>query len=130
MDETNKKIQALKKAAKDKRENTILKVTTTLRIMKEKNLPINFESVAKLAGVSKTWLYKQKALNAEISDVRNKTGKIKRIIDLQSINKKKDAEIMLLKDKNKALKIKIKELRHQLEAIYDELYKLKQNSKN
>lgn len=127
MSKTDKQIQALKKASQDKRVNTQLKVTTVLRVMKEKNLPINFESVAKLAGVSKTWLYRQAELSEEISSSRNKTSKIKRVIDLQSINEKKNAEITTLKNKNKLLKLTIKKLRHQMEVVYGELYKLKQD---
>lgn len=125
MSETNKKVLALKKASQDKRSNTLLKVTTVLRVMKEKNLPINFESVAKLAGVSKTWLYQQKELSEEISCARNKTGKIHRVIDLQSSVSKKDNEIIKLKEKNSKLKHTIRKLRNQLEVVYGELYKIR-----
>ncbi len=126
MSETNKQIEALKQASRDKSKNTLLKVTTVLRVMKEKNLPINFESVAKLAGVSKTWIYKQTELSEEISCARNKTGKIRRVIDLQSTVAKKDNELIQLKEKNNTLKLTIKKLRNQLEVVYGELYKLKQ----
>ncbi len=130
MSQVNNKILALNKAALNKSKNTHLKVETVMRIMKEKNLPINFESVSKLSGISKTWLYRQPELSNEIINLRNKTGKIKRVIDQKNINEKKDAKILALKNKNIALKNKIKKLNTQIEAIYGELYKLKQGNKN
>lgn len=130
MTQNNKKILALKQASQDKVKNTQLKVATVMRVMKEKELPINFESVAKLSGVSKTWLYRQPELSKEISQSREKTGKIKRVIDLKDITEKKDTEIRKLKNKNSALTSEIKKLRHQIEVVYGELYKLKQNTKN
>ena len=125
MTEINKKIQMLKKITQDKTNNTLIKVTTTLSIMKEKSLPVNFESVAKLAGVSKTWLYRQPELSKEISELRHKTGKIKRMVDLQSILLKKDEEIIKLKEKNTHLKQTIEKLRNQLEIVYGEFYNQK-----
>lgn len=130
MSKVNNKILALNKAALNKSKNTQLKVETVMRIMKEKDLPINFESVSKLSGISKTWLYRQPGLSDEIVNLRNKTGKIKRVIDQKNINERKDAKILALKNKNIALKNKIKKLNTQIEAIYGELYKLKQDNKN
>lgn len=122
MTESNNQILALKKAAQDKKEDTQLKVTTVLRVMKEKNLPINFESVAKLSGVSKTWLYHQPKFKNEIEVMRVKKGKIQRAIDLKSTVEQKNNEILSLKTKNKTLEETIKKLRQQLEIVYGELY--------
>ena len=122
MTESNNQILALKKASQAKRDDTQLKVTTVLRVMKEKNIPINFKSVAKLAGVSKTWLYDQPEIKNEIEMLRVKKGKIQRVIDLQSTVEQKDNEILALKTKNKALQETIKKLRQQLEIVYGELY--------
>jgi len=122
------KLEALKSAAQAKRKSTLLKTETTLRIMQTQNLPINFESVAKLAGVSKTWLYQQEKLSAEIRNLRNKEGKIQRLINMRSIVVNKNTEIDTLKIKNKRFKATIKELRSQLEIVYGELYKLKKST--
>lgn len=122
MTESNNKILALKKAAQDKRDDTQLKVTTVLRVMKEKNLPINFKSVAKLAGVSKTWLYDQPEIKNQIEILRVKKGKIQRVMDLKSTVEQKDNEILALKTKNKSLQETVKKLRQQLEIVYGELY--------
>jgi len=122
MTASNNQILALKKASQAKRDDTQLKVTTVLRVMKEKNIPINFKSVAKLAGVSKTWLYDQPEIKNEIEMLRVKKGTIQRVIDLKSIVEQKDNEILALKTKNKALQETIKKLRQQLEIVYGELY--------
>lgn len=122
MTESNNQILALKKASQDKRDDTQLKVTAVLRVMKEKNIPINFESIAKLSGVSKTWLYRQPELKNEIDMLRVKKGKIQRVIDLKSTVEQKDNEILALKTKNKSLQETIKKLRQQLEIVYGELY--------
>jgi dynactin complex subunit len=124
----NKQIQALKTASQRKRQNTLDKVNDTLQKMRDNNLPINFGSVAKLSGVSKTWLYNQAELKSQINSTRGKTGKIQRVIDQQSLVERKEAEIIALKNKNNKLKETIKKLRHQLEIIYGELYKLKHQS--
>jgi len=122
MTASNNQILALKKASQAKRDDTQLKVTTVLRVMKEKNIPINFKSVAKLAGVSKTWLYDQPEIKNEIEMLRVKKGTIQRVIDLKSIVEQKDNEILALKTKNKTLQETIKKLRQQLEIVYGELY--------
>ena len=119
------KIQILNQAAQTKREETFIKVKTVLKIMKEKGLPINFASVAKLAQVSKTWLYQEPMICAEIKKARNaKDDIIRRTIDYQSTIEKKDQEIVQLKTSNKALREEIKQLKQQLEIVYGELYKL------
>ena len=105
------------------------KVNNALQQMKENNLPINFGSVAKLSGVSKTWLYKQDELKGIINHDRNITGKIQRVIDQQSLLERKEAEIIALKGKNTKLKEAVKKLRRQLEIVYGELYKLKAEQK-
>jgi hypothetical protein len=121
----DKKRQALHVASQSKRQRALDKVKVTLHLMKEKKLPINFNSVAMLAGVSKTWLYRQEELKAEIDDARNKSGKIRRVIDSQAVLKTKKAEILALQNENRKLRATVKELRDQLETIYGELYRVK-----
>ena len=127
MSKINKQIQALKNASQVKRQNTIHKVNDALQQMKNNNLPINFGSVAKLSGVSKTWLYKHEQLKEQIDRARNRDDKIKSVIDQLSLVEKQNAEIDTLKNRNNKLKEIIKKLRRQLEVVYGELYKLKRS---
>jgi hypothetical protein len=119
------KIQALQKASQEKHNNALLKVNKVLLVMEEKNIPTNFSSLAKLSGVSKSWLYSQLELKNQIETMRVQKGKIRRVIDLQAILEKKETEVQSLKEKNRELNETIKKLRRQLETIYGELYKMR-----
>ena len=122
-------ILALQNAAQLKKEITLTKVQKTLQTMEEKNIPINFNSVAKLAQVSKTWLYKHPATKKTIEKLRSKTDKIKRLLSLETIVKNQVSELEVLINKNKELTESNKKLRYQLEIVYGKLYKLK-NERN
>jgi uncharacterized coiled-coil DUF342 family protein len=123
------KIEVLNQSAQSKREKTFIKVKTVLKVMHDKELPINFASVAKLAQVSKTWLYQEPMICAEIKRARNKGDVIQRTLNYQSVIEKKDHEIMQLKTKNKEFQEHIKQLQQQLEIVHGELYKLKHQYK-
>src|SRR5690606_5821197 len=119
----NNQIRALQLASKAKRQETIVKVRATIEKMKDENLPINVRAVANLAGISRTWLYKNDDLKSEIESLRKDTSKIKRVIDLRSQLETRDKKIASLKAKNLTLRATIKKLRRQLECVYGELYK-------
>lgn len=122
-------ITALITAAKTKREQTFIKVKAVLQVMQAKSLIINFESVAKLAHVSKTWLYKEPLIAAEIKQARKKEGIINRSLNYQSLIEKQAHEIITLKEKNKLLQDQVRQLQAQLENVYGELYKIKNQHK-
>lgn len=123
MTKQNKQIQALKTAAKNKRQQAMEKIKSTLQEMQENNLPINVGAVAKLAGVSRTWIYNNPTLKNKIERSRHKEDKIHRIIDLQRSVEARDKKIAHLKHRNQQQKTIIKKLRRQLEVVYGELYK-------
>lgn len=125
MAKKNNQIRALQAASQKKREDTLDKVNTTIKKMKEEGLPINIGSVAKLAEISRTWLYNNPSLKEEIQSYRQESGKIKRVIDMKSQVGMRENEIAALKIKNRNLKEVIKKLRRQLEIVYGELYKIK-----
>jgi len=123
MTKQNKQIQALKTAAKNKRQQALEKVKSTLQEMQENNLPINVGTVAKLAGVSRTWIYNNPTLKNKIERFRPKEDKVHRIINLQRSVETRDRKIAHLKHRNQQQKTIIKKLRRQLEVVYGELYK-------
>lgn len=122
------KIKALNKAAKTKRDKTFIKVKAVLQVMQAKSLPINFESVAKLASVSKTWLYKEPLIASEIKRARKKEDTISHLLDYQDQLEKKNELIAILKLKNENLQNQVKQLQEQLEMVHGELYRLKHQS--
>lgn len=120
---TENQIKALKAAARDKRAATFERVLTALKTMEEQSLPINFESVASFANVSKTWLY----ASAEIKEIIMKAKKEDQY-NLYMQNQaakltKKDKEISVLIKQNKMLRQQVIELKKQLEVAYAAVYK-------
>ena len=92
-----------------------------LEEMKANNLVINFNSLANYAKVSKAWLYRNKNLRKEISDLReyNLNHRASNPACLLSL---KDKEIALLKQKIIILEKEKKKLREQIEIVYGQLH--------
>lgn len=57
-------------AARRRSENTIARAVAALRRMDTAGTPVTFDSVARAAGVSRSWLYTQPDLRAEIERLR------------------------------------------------------------
>jgi hypothetical protein len=119
-----KRISTLKAAAKQKQEKTLERAQNALKEMIERNVPINFESVARYAQVSKTWLYGQNDLCIQIRLQRNTlVGKPEDKGGTDKILKKNDI-IEKLKRQLTQKNSEIAQLKKQLEVVYGELYRL------
>ena len=59
-------------AARQRAERTRQQALTALRALDAKGVPITFEAVAREAGVSRSWLYTQDDLRAEIGRLRER----------------------------------------------------------
>src|SRR5258705_11501962 len=59
-------------AAQRRAERTRLRAVTTLRRMDSTGAQIDFETVAREAGVSRSWLYTQQDLRAQIERLRSR----------------------------------------------------------
>lgn len=117
-----KQIQALKNAAKEKREATMGRVLAALQVMQDQNIPINFESVANFAQVSKTWVYAQPSIKEEINKIKNKADSQRYMKNHIDKIKVLETEIYILGKQNKQLRGQIDELKKQLEVAYAALY--------
>ncbi|PFM00538.1 transposase [Bacillus cereus] len=104
---------------------TSQKVDKAIQRLVRANEPINFNSVAREAGVAKATLYNNQKLRDRIESLRQQQAHIptprqmKREIDENN----KDAVIASLKRKIKKLDEENKELREQLKFSYAEVYK-------
>lgn len=67
---SNSQVTGLKAYAEQKNQETIIRVNKAIDKMKRKNEPINFESVAKAAGVSRGTLYNNPQLKERITSLR------------------------------------------------------------
>lgn len=124
-----KQIQTLKDASLSKREATIQRAINAIEVMQEKDTLINFQTVAKYAGVSKTWLYSEANIREQINSLRDKDGIIKRTTDLHNLNQKKDVLVKKLNMKIKMQEKTIAKMKQQLEVAYGEIYHLNSNKK-
>jgi len=62
-------------AARNRHELTRAKAIRALRELDRDGTPITFESIARQAGVSRSWLYSQPDLRADIERLRGATGR-------------------------------------------------------
>jgi len=127
MSKVDNQIRALQMASQTKRQGTIDKVRATIERMQDENIPINICAVANLAGISRSWLYKNDDFKRKIRSLRKDSSTIQRVVDLRSLIETRDKKIAILKEKNRNQKDIIKKLRRQLEFVYGELYKANQD---
>ncbi|KAI9129804.1 DUF6262 family protein [Acaryochloris sp. CCMEE 5410] len=66
----NRNTKGLQQTNQQKRLDAFAKVERAIKQLSRQQLPINFESVAKAAGVSRSWLYKQPDLKERILHLR------------------------------------------------------------
>lgn len=117
-----KKTEGIIKASKDKKVETIQKVIEALTLMEKESIPINFLSVYKFTGVSRSWLYKEPAIKSQIENAKERINN--QLMRDQAIRlKAKEKEIEVLTKQNKILRNQIDELRKQLEVSYANIYK-------
>ncbi len=119
----SKQLKALKEAASKKRAATLERILVALKVMEEQQMPINFESVANFAKVSKTTLYADIAIKNQINKARD-NDKRNHYMQEQAIKlKAKDKEMAILSKQVKNLRQQIDELKKQLEMAYSGIFK-------
>ncbi len=122
MSKNLKKTEGIIKASKDKKVETIQRVLEALTLMEKESIPINFLSVYKFTGVSRSWLYKEPAIKSQIENAKERINN--QLMSDQAIRlKAKEKEIEVLTKQNKILRNQIDELRKQLEISYANIYK-------
>lgn len=119
---TESQIDALKTAAQNKSSETFKRFLEALEIMQKDDIPINVESVAKFANVSKRWIYNNPDLLEQIKNIK-KENKNNRLMRDQAVKlSTKEREIGVLNKQIKLLRQQNEELKQQLEVAYAALY--------
>ncbi|EDP73531.1 DUF6262 family protein [Hydrogenivirga sp. 128-5-R1-1] len=116
--------RGIKEYAKKKKEETEKKVKDTIyRLVREKH-PINFNTVAKEAGVSKAYLYKNKEIRKLIEEIRAKQGGLKssKQMKVNMTEGNKDAIIAIKNKRIKELEEENRRLKEELERLRGILY--------
>ena len=115
----SKQIDALKEAAKLRKNKMLQHVKSKLEEMQKNKVPINFEKVAEHACVSKVWLYQQEEISLLIKNVRdNKTRSL--VPDERTLMEYK-AKIKKLEEKVLELQARIAKQSNMLETVYSKL---------
>ena len=121
----DKSVNALREAAANKRQVTINKVKSTLSEMDKNKLPITFQSVSKMAGVSRNWLYTEMEIATFIRQSKGESTIIEDVAKLRKRLLKKENEISEIKNKNRLLQAENQKLKAQLERVYGRIYQMK-----
>lgn len=111
-------------AIRKKSDTMFKRVMAIIDKMKADNEPINFNSVANITGVSKSWLYRHDELCAVIEKVRAAQPDNRPASRPTADNESKNAVINALKQRIQKLEAENKELRMQVEVVYGELHLL------
>jgi hypothetical protein len=114
--------QGIRHAAEMKRKITIARAKTALNELQQQKKIINFNTVAKQAGISSAWLYKN--MKDEIGALREQSTsrhQIKQASSAQISKASHQAVIYTLKNKIKDLENANKQLKQQIELLYGQL---------
>lgn len=114
----------LKKYAKKRTDMALEKADKAIRNLSMHKEKINFNSVAKESGVSKSFLYNNQQIKERIEDLRQKQINIEmnQISKKNKTNKSKDTVIQAKDKKIKELKKENIELKRQLKILRGTIY--------
>lgn len=116
--------KGLKEYALKRSQIALEKVDKAIRELSLTKQKVNFNSVAQLSGVSKTFLYNNQEIKKRIEELRDK--QVSRTINQRAkydkTSKSKDIIIMAKDKKIKELEEENKRLKEQLEVLRGKLY--------
>lgn len=116
--------KGLKKYAEEKTKITLEKVDKAIRELSLNGEKVNFNSVAIVSGVSKTFLYNNEDVKKRIEGLRQQqvSKEMNQRAKYDKTAKSKDIIIMAKDKKNKELEEENKKLKEQLEILRGKLY--------
>ncbi|PEN31709.1 transposase [Bacillus toyonensis] len=123
--ETYDRLAHVKQLHEMRKKNTIQKVDEAIQRLVRARENINFNSVAREAGVSKATLYNNVEIRKRIESLREQQSHVPtpKQIKRESDENNKDALIESLKRRIKKLEDENKQLREQLKVVYADVYK-------
>jgi Mg2+ and Co2+ transporter CorA len=111
--------EGIKSAAQKKRQDSFDKADEAIKSLIKNKKPINFESVAQAAGVSRQWIYNQPELKSRIETLRAQQSPKKAIPQSQSASDaSKDAIIKTLRQRLRKVEEENKEIQKRIEVAY------------
>lgn len=118
-------IAGLKASTASKKESTRKKAEEAIAALLKAKSIINFNTVAEKAGVSKAWLYREKAVADRVRRLRDRQSGV--VVNAHKESERtsdasKSALITTLKARVKELESEKAELKKQLEIVYGRLH--------
>jgi predicted nuclease with TOPRIM domain len=115
---TNKEpnTSGLLKTAAEKKEKALKKVDEAIKAMIKNQSRINFQSVAERSGVSKTYLYKNKAIRSRIINLRNQQEGLSNPKHVKRNMSDNSKDILI-----ESLRRKVKELEKERDQLNEQL---------
>jgi Family of unknown function (DUF6262) len=111
--------EGIKAAAQKKRQESLNKTDEAIKVLIKTQKPINFESVAQAAGVTRQWIYREPELRRRIETLREQQSPKKAIPKNQSASDaSKDAIIKTLRQRLRKAEDENKELQKRIEVAY------------
>lgn len=110
-------VEGLRQNALKKRQEALDKVEQGIRQLLKEGKPVNFNTVAQAADVSKAFLYKEPEIKERIEQLRRQGGKKKPEIKQRASDASKDAMIKTLKERIRKQEAEIRGLRDHIEVI-------------
>lgn len=115
-----RKIAVLKEASDRKRREALDKTNQAITLLVKEGKRITFLAVAEAAGVSIAYLYKYDDLKERIDQLRKQQSQVvKSSLSQLASDKSKMVIINQLRERTKNLDAENRELRNQIEAIYE-----------
>ncbi|MBD2107281.1 DUF6262 family protein [Nodosilinea sp. FACHB-13] len=118
-------VDGLRRSAQRKHQEALEKVEKGIQSLVKDKRPINFNTVAEAAGVSKAWLYKEADVKARIEQLRAQSSGSKKQppVNQRASDASKDALLRTMKERIKRLEAENKDLRRQNEVAYSHVLK-------
>lgn len=111
-------VDGLRQNAQKKRQEALNKVEQGIRQLLKEGKPINFQSVAGAANVSKAFLYKEPDIKERVEQLRQQGAEKKPELRQKASDASKDSMIRTLRERLKKLEAENQELRKQVEVAY------------
>lgn len=109
---------ALRQAAKERRQATFDRARTALRRLEGSGGPVTFDIVAREAGVSRAWLYAEPDVRETITRLRESTGRAARSSGTALGDRASDASLL---QRLEAANARNRQLSEQVRRLRDEL---------
>lgn len=114
---SKKNLEGLRQNAQKKRQETLKKAEIGIQQLLKAGEPVDFATVANVAGVSKAWLYKEPEIKAQIKLLRQRSHPNQSMIETRTRRTSELATNQILLKRIKKLELENDRLKKRLELF-------------